>query len=57
MRPEDFELLLARIGFGPARHFGLTGEGGAFPSCTALLPLCDEPCIGFRRPLDLYVKL
>lgn len=39
IRPEDFEQLLSCIGFGPARHFGLTGEGG------------------FRRPVDLYVKL
>ncbi|KAK0204183.1 Bicoid-interacting protein 3-domain-containing protein [Desarmillaria ectypa] len=39
IRPEDFELLLSRIGFSPAQHFGLTGEGG------------------FRRPVDLYVKI
>ncbi|KAK0482376.1 Bicoid-interacting protein 3-domain-containing protein [Armillaria novae-zelandiae] len=57
IRPEDFEQLLSCIGFGPARHFGLTGEGGTFRSCTVLLPLSDEPCIGFRRPVDLYVKL
>ncbi|KAK0496454.1 hypothetical protein EDD18DRAFT_1309547 [Armillaria luteobubalina] len=57
IRPEDFEQLLSCIGFGPARHFGLTGEGGAFRSCTVLLSVSNEPCIGFRRPVDLYVKL
>ncbi|KAG6894287.1 hypothetical protein C0992_006725 [Termitomyces sp. T32_za158] len=28
MRPEDFESLLGKIGFGPAKHYGVTGEGG-----------------------------
>ncbi|KAG6877987.1 hypothetical protein C0993_001192 [Termitomyces sp. T159_Od127] len=28
MRPEDFKDLLGTIGFGPAQHYGVTGEGG-----------------------------
>ncbi|KAG5642609.1 hypothetical protein DXG03_002507 [Asterophora parasitica] len=28
IRPEDFGAILAEIGFGPAQHFGITGEGG-----------------------------
>ncbi|OCH92197.1 Bin3-domain-containing protein [Obba rivulosa] len=28
LRPEDFERVLSEIGFGPAQHVGITGEGG-----------------------------
>ncbi|GLB39186.1 putative bicoid-interacting protein 3 (Bin3) [Lyophyllum shimeji] len=28
IRPDDFESILGLIGFGPAQHFGVTGEGG-----------------------------
>ena len=28
LRPDDFESVLCKIGFGPAHHVGITGEGG-----------------------------
>ncbi|KAG6907812.1 hypothetical protein DXG01_007294 [Tephrocybe rancida] len=28
IRPDDFGNILGTIGFGPAQHFGMTGEGG-----------------------------
>ena len=28
LRPEDFEARLQEIGFGPAKHLGVTGQGG-----------------------------
>ncbi|KAG5654545.1 hypothetical protein H0H81_000070 [Sphagnurus paluster] len=28
IRPDDFERILSEVGFGPAQHFGTTGDGG-----------------------------
>jgi 7SK snRNA methylphosphate capping enzyme len=58
IRPDDFESLLRGMGFGRAQHLGATGEGGArgFPfrsQCHSN----SKTLSGFRRPVDLYIKL
>ena len=55
LRPDDFDRVLGDIGFGPPMHLGSVGEGGPYGICPSLAALTCY--IGFRRPVDIYVKV